>query len=289
MSPTAKPIRQTRLNILNAAALLILISGLLVSFFILSSSWIKYTLMATAVICGLVYLATRRRPRIRRVVRNTLVPVMIFALCFASVEVYLFWNAGYPPTYSADPKATLTTQSMLNASVVELVQKIEQSPAFSLLKLEHSDKIKFYQMSLDAWRSGSIRVDFVTEDGTYLFQFSSSNGNQYRLSILPHRGPLINYKSADAAAQTLIQIDSLGLNWYYNQAIAIAENRTADLPTIDSLTVNLAVGDEGLSVQVIGYQVTVNESGGVNGHGVLISSFEPNGDLRYMSEPGQNT
>lgn len=282
-SPTTKPINTTHANILNTAVSLTLVFGLLASFFLLTPSWIKYILITIAIISGLVYVVGRRRPRVKRVVIKALVAVMIFALCFASVEAYLFSNAGYPPTYSTDPKASLTRESMLNASVVDMVQKIEQSPAFNLLKLEHGDRIRFYQMSLDTWRGGSIRVDFVTEDGTYLFQFTSSNGYQYRLSVFPHRGSLINYKPADATAQTLRQIDSLGLNWYYNQAIAVAENRTANLPTIDSLTVNLAVGDEGLSIQVIGYHVTVSESGGISGHGVLISSFKPNGELQHIT------
>ena len=283
---TTKPANATKANILYTAVSLIAVFGLFASFFLLASSWIKDVLITTAIIGGLVYVVGRRRPRIKRGVIKALVPVMIFALCLTSVQVYLFWNAGYPPTYStADHKITLTRDSMLNSSVVEIVQEIEKSPTFSLLKLLYGDNIRFDQLFMDSYKTGSIRVDFVSEDGKYYYQFSSSDGNQYHLSVSPHKGLLFVDDSANQTTQAIEQIDALGFNWYYNQAILIAENRTSNRPTLDTVNVNVVRGDDGLSVQVIGYQVTVSESGGINGQGVLISSFKPNGELNWMTNP----
>lgn len=284
-APTTKPINAAKANILYTAVSLIVVFGLLASFFLLATSWIKSVIITIAIICGLVYIVGRRRPRIKQAVIKALVPVMIFALCLTSVQGYLFWNAGYPPTYSSvDGKASLTRESMLNSSVVGIVQDIEHSPTFSLLKLMYGDDIRFYQMYLESsLPGGSIRVDFLSGDSKYFFEFSSSDGNQYHLYVSPHNRLLFadDYNST----QALQQIDSLGLSWFYNQAITLAENKTANLPTINVVDVNVVQGDNGYFVQVIGYHETVSKSGGINGEGVLVSSFRSNGELRYLTIP----
>jgi ABC-type multidrug transport system fused ATPase/permease subunit len=285
-SPTTKPINTTRANILNSAVSLTLVFGLLASFFLLTSSWIQEVLITIAIISGLVYVLGRRRPRIKRAVIKALIPVMIFALCFTGVEVCLFWNASYPPTYSAaDPKISLTLGSMLNSSVVEIVQKIEQTQAFNLLKLEYGDRIRFSQMSMDSWQGGEIQVTFVSENGRYQFQFDSSDGSQYRVHVYSHNTPFFNAygPSNTTIVQSLEQIDSLGLSQFYNKAVANAENKTASLPAVNSVTIALTPGDNGLTVQVIGYHVEFSESGGMTVDNVFHSSFRPNAELQYMN------
>jgi hypothetical protein len=281
---TTKPANRARANILNTAVSLFLVFGLFTSFFLLASSLLKDALITIVIICGLVYVFGRRRPGIKRAVIKALVPVMIFALCFTGVEVCLFQYAGYPPTaYATDPKTSLTRESMLNASVVEIVQGIEQTPAFNLLKLQYGDKIWFNQMSLDSWQGGEITVTFISEDGPYRFQFVSSDGNQYRAHTYSSGlGVFSEYESISLTARSLEQIDSLGLRQFYNTALAVAENKTESLPTVDSVTIVLTPGDNGLSVQVIGRHVTVSESGVMAVDDVLYSSFRPNAELQYM-------
>jgi len=281
---TTRPISTTRANIQNTAITLTLIFGLLASFFVLPSSWIKEVLITIVIICGLVYVLGRRQPKIKRSVIKALVPVMIFALCFTGVEFCLFQYAGYPPTYTSDPKASLTRESMLNASVVDIVQKLEQSPAFSLLKLEYGDGIRFYQMFIDSWKGGSIRVDFISEDTKHVYQFSSNNGDQYHLWVSQSGDsfPSSHYRLTGVSMQSLQQIDTIGLDGFYDQAIAIAQNKTANLPTIDALHMNLAYnGEKGLAVQVIGYHVATSENGSMTVDEVLVSSFRPNAELQY--------
>ena len=97
------------------------------------------------------------------------------------------------------------------------------------------------------------------------------------------------YPSNQTADMALKRIDALGLNWFYNQALEIAQNRTANLPTIDSVDITITFGGagsyQGLTLQLIGYHQTILPNGGISGDGVLISEFEPNGTLLYMSKP----
>jgi hypothetical protein len=258
---------------------------LLASFFLLASSWIKGVFTTIALICGLVYIIGRHRPRIKRSVIKALVPVMIFALCFTGVEVCLFWNADYPPTYApTDPKASLTMESMLNCSVAEIVKEIEHTPAFSLLKIEHGDGIKFSQMSLDSYQGGLIQVTFVSKDDHYQLKFETSDGSQYRVYVSSTSVPVFNrYGSSNTAIDSLEQIDALGLSQFYNEAVANAMNKTVSLPTVNSVAIALTPGENGLAVHVSGYHVEFSNSGGIIVDSVLDSSFRPNAELQYMS------
>jgi hypothetical protein len=80
------------------------------------------------------------RGRLKTTLKYFILFVLIFGIAFGSFESYVFWNAGYPPTYSpSKPKVTVSMQTMVNASLTEIVHGIEQSSAFSLLKLEHQE------------------------------------------------------------------------------------------------------------------------------------------------------
>ncbi|HSV49209.1 MAG TPA: hypothetical protein VLH35_02750 [Candidatus Acidoferrales bacterium] len=281
------------INSLNAVSSLIIAIGALCAFAVLHPSWIKNYVLLIAIIAGLAYLVAHRRPRARRIIKNMLVPVMIFTLCFTAVEVFMFWNAGYPATFSpSEPNVTLSMQGLLNASVVDIVKGIEESATFNLLKFEHGNDIMFESMILtpagNGNKGGYISVDFNSKKSEQYIHFYSGNGHQYSLQVSPDERQIIHYTSIQEIEHSLRQIDSLGLSWFYNQAIKIAENRTANVPTVDSLTVNLvfqdtSTGYEGLIVQIIGYHQTTD----TNWENVLISAFQPDGELIYMTKPRQ--
>ncbi len=283
-------------NSLNTAFSLIIVIGSLCAFAVLSPSWIKNLILLIAILAGLAYIVARRRPRVRRIIKNMLVPIMIFTLCLTAVQLFLFWNAGYPATYSpAEPDVTLSMQGLLNASAVKIVQRIETSATFALLKLEYGNDITFESMTLTPESNGNggyVRVDFSTRENDVYVQFYSGNGHPYSLSVTPDNRQVMfqPYLSRQGIEQSLGEIDALGLNWFYNQAIATAQNRTANFPTIDSLTVNLTIGEasnnyEGIIVQIIGYHQTTDTNGGTPWEGVLISAFQPDGTLIYMTQP----
>ena len=65
------------------------------------------------------------------------VAVLIFAISFTAVEINLFSNAGYPPTYSASqPGITISKSNILNISLSQLVQDIENTPTYKVLTLQ---------------------------------------------------------------------------------------------------------------------------------------------------------
>jgi len=269
--PTTKPTKRPLAFSLNEAATVIIVLGATIPFVLLSNSWIKNWLVTLTFLLGLAYMIMRRHNYTgRRSLKKALVALMAFALCFTIVEVSLFYNAGYPAIYSsATPENILTKESMLNVSTTEILEEIQQSPAFSLLKLEHSGQIKFESLTLSTWQN-AVRANFCSEDGKQSFQFSSQDGSQYHLSVLSNSGynKGIQLEEAEQASK---QIDTIGLVTFYNK---IRANST--IPSLETLTINLVVRStstyDGLIVQIAGY----HQQGEI---ATVISSFQPNGEL----------
>ena len=275
-----------------------MVIGVSYSFLGLSDSWIKTSLIAITLVTGALWLVSHRKVRrVGSALKFTLALVMIFSISFTAVEGYLLWNAGYPATYTpTQPTVTLNLQKMLNASIEQIVQSAEDSQTFALLKLEYGSNLMFESMNLSPssgyLRSGGyISVDFASSSGNRYFHCYSADGHQYIIQVTTYNSELISQQSSQQTVDmALKQIDALGLNWFYNQALEIAQNRTTNLPSVDSVVVTLAFGEgfggyQGLSLQLTGFHQTVQPNGSINGDGVLISEFQPNGTLIYMSNP----
>jgi hypothetical protein len=221
---------------------------------------------------------------------------MVFALCFSAFEGYLFWNSGYPPTYSqSNPDWTLSMTSLANLSVTELVHSVEASPTFGLLELEHGS-LAFDSMSLLPARGeggGYIEVNFFSATDHTYFHFYSSNGHPFIMQQMTYTGRrMAELSIGEPVATSLSKIDALGFNTFYRQALQLAQNRTSSLPGIDSLSIAIAYAQStnvygGLTVQLIGSHEIPYPQDGVQGHGVLISEFLPDGTLIYMSQPSE--
>ena len=231
---------QTVANTIGVFSPAIIVIGIFCWFAILSDSWIPQAALIGSSAIFMAYVLSRKHFRLRRTIRNIWTIAMICVIVFTAVETYMFWNAGYPPTYSvADPKTTLTQQSMLDASVLDIVQDIEQSPTFSLLKMEHGE-FEFHSMTFTPSDVGGyLEVNFFCEKDSTYAHFFSGNGNQYRLSAWYSDINFFNGQSIDLAQQSLRQIDKVGLGGFYDQAIELANNKTETLSLIDTLDINV--------------------------------------------------
>jgi hypothetical protein len=88
------------------------------------------------------------------------------------------------------------------------------------------------------------------------------------------------HPQALTAKEAFAQIDALGLQWFYNRALEIAQNRTGGVPKIDALSFTMTYESNG------NYEgITLLLIGSLNGGSTLIADFEPNGTLIYMSQP----
>jgi len=297
-APSRTRSSKARSIFLNITVGFLAIVGLSCAVFSLSDSWIRSSLIAISLGAGVLLLLSGGK--LRSALKIALIAVMVFTIGFTAVEGYLLWNGGYPATYTpTQPTVTLTLQKMLNTSVEPIVQSLEDSQTFALLKLEYGSNLTFESLNLspsNGWLIGGyISIDFASSSSNRDFHCYSADGHQYIIQVTNYNGELISQQPSQRTIDmALKQIDALGLNWFYNQAVEIAQNRTLNLPSIDSVAVTLNFGEgpasgsyQGLTLQLVGYHQTVQPNGSIYGDGVLISEFQPNGTLIYMSKPAE--
>ncbi len=272
-----------RLIIQNIIIALLTAAGLFCSLLLLTFSWVKIAAIILIFIPGAVWFFSHGR--LRRVFKYIIVGALIFAISFASFESYLLSNAGYPSTSNAQSAGTDSYIGLFNISLTRLIQGIENSPTYALLTIEHGktspESIKLDSSFFPEW----IEVDFYGESSnTYLAFMASTEGDQYHVQVGTYSGqPLFSLPYIQSSSQqAFAQIDAKGLQWYYNRAVELAQNRTAAPPKIDNVSLTITVEDriymsyEGITVQIIGsYQ----------GASTLICDFKPDGTLIYMSQP----
>ena len=276
--PNQKKTGRIRLILLNLFIVFLAIAGLL-SALILIDSWIKLVLLGSIVVGGLVWRFSRGK--VRKACKFFVVAVLVFSISFTAVEFNLISNAGYPAaSVSAEPNVTISYPSMLNISLTQLIQGIETSPTYSLLATEYG-KTNPETIKLDAGL-GWIQVDFYGKGSNTILGFFTSSGDQYRVQVSSYSGQPFSLSYIQSSSkQAFAQIDALGLQWFFNSSLEIAQNRTGNTPKIDSLSLTMNFEDHGYTYQGI----TLLLVGSYHGPSTLIADFEPNGTLIYMSQP----
>lgn len=243
----------------------------------LGNSWLKILLIGVAVAAGLFVLVTKGKSK--RVSEFLVAGILIFVISFASVESYMLVNVGYPSTYAIDkPNVTLSFQGLLNGSLTQIVQNITQSSTFNLLKFEYSSNVTLryleFRTALGS-DGGYIRATFSFDNSNDLYNFISSDGRQYTVSRSTDESAMPPF-SREITQEMLSSIDCLGINWFYNQCVEVTQNRTTDLPSIDSLRLTITYDEftnyEGIKVTLSGYHQR-----GSSSENVFQGFFQPDG------------
>lgn len=264
---------------------LVVAAGLFFLLFILHISWMKILILSLTLGCGVTWFLSHGK--LKKALKFLVLSLLIFITCFAFLENHFFWNAGFPPTYDASkPEVTLSYPSILNVSLTELIQGVEETAAFKLFELEHFGvgETTFYSIELSTSPpEGIIRVEFYNDATSMSLRFSSSAGHQYiARTTLWSGSPSHWWSSQQQSSQALTQIDNLGLQWFYDRVSEIYQNRTGtalNATTLDVTTEWQEYNDySGMILQIIGGQRDGN-----NVHGIVFAAFQPDGTLLYLN------
>jgi len=248
---------------------------------IFNFSWIKAIGFVLLLFSGLILLVSQKlRWRMcQRVFKCMLVGALIFTISFSVFEGYLFYNAGYPPTFgSSQYDVALSYPNMLNASMAEIVQSVKNTHAFKLLMLEHPGEVSVERI---IFNRDSLEVLLYSESSNLGFMFRASHGNPYRVSIISGHSSLylrhLKY-ILQTSDENLQQIDRLGLQWYYDCAIKTYQNETGIIPEINNLTLQINIdnmsGSAGMMIFMHGSYIYEN-----NSQYAFTAYFYPNGTL----------
>jgi energy-coupling factor transporter transmembrane protein EcfT len=260
--------------------------GLFSAVVFLSNSWIKLLVIGLILVSCIFWVVSHGL--IRKIFKYTILALMIFAVSFAAFEGYVLWNAGYPPTFEPHAQGvTISYSNILNASLTQIIQSIEDSPTFGFIMLEHPSKVTIETISLETnfvSYGGSINVLFYQPSSHLDFRFYASGGYHYHATISTYGGTPLSqmYPQQQADLDSLKQIDTLGLNSFYNTALEAYQNKTGAAPTINSLSISIQWEQQG-SYQGMTMLLTGGFESNNLGHGVFFADFQPNGTLLYIN------
>jgi len=275
----------------NVLVVVLITVGLFSMFFITRDnniSWIKLLTIGLLGVGGVIWLVStcllRRTVKFWRAVKYMMVIVSIFALSFSAFEGYMFQNAGHPPIFGdSQSDNTLGHSGILNASLIEIVQDNKNTPTFGLLRLKHSGKVSITYTSL---RDNSVEVRFSI--GSACYSFKSSNGEPYHVKYVPTlKLPTVKnqiYPLLQTPDDALQQIDSLGLQWFYDRTIEAYQKQAGTTPEINEWEIAFRYGGrswssgdyQGFSLEMSGSYKNEHE-----GRTVFSANFQPDGTLNY--------
>jgi hypothetical protein len=273
----------------NLLMVVMTVVGLFSALMFLSNSWVKIVIIGLIVVMSIVWLVSHGL--LRRTLKYTLFVVMIFSICFSAFEGYLFWNAGYPPTFGTpQPDVTLSYQNILNASLTEVVQSAKNTLTYKLFMLEHPGKAGIQTVTLDTtlFRGGRIEVEFNSFSSSWVdsIRFTAVDGRSYHTTVTSvtlaklYSSPL--YYQPQTQEEAIQQIDNLGLQWYYDRAVEAYKNKIGAAPEINSLKISFQCEDYndyfGSTLLMIGSYENNNR-----GNGVFFANFQPDGTLNYFN------
>ncbi|MDG6222341.1 MAG: hypothetical protein QCH99_03670 [Candidatus Bathyarchaeota archaeon] len=258
--------------------------GLFYSVVLLSNTWIKWVVIGLALVCAAVWLIVHGR--LKLIVKYFIVGLLVFGICFGSVEGHILENAGFAPEFEPITEGVLLSQSnILNVSVLQILGGVKNSPGYGLISLEHPGEITFESMSFDTiYPKGRIDVDFYQRSSNLGFHFTASNGNSYHARVMEWRNlPLSQtFAQKQSAEHSLKQIDALGLNWFYSVAVDEYQNQTGTTPRIDAIQISIQWESyqdyQGLTLLIMAIKIDNSD-----GHGMFYANFQPDGTLLYLN------
>jgi hypothetical protein len=256
----------------------------LVSMVLLNFSWISAVVQGLLIFCLIVWIVSikLRRRTCQRVFKYLLIGALICIIVFAASEQYMFRTAGHPPTFNpSQPDITISRSTILDTSIVELMQGITNTSAFSLLSLEYPGEnvLKCIELNTHSFgiNGGYVIVRFH-HSTTFDSSFSSYLGRPYEVHARPWNLVFPAYVQQQTVNESLQQIDDLGLKWFYDRTLEEHQNKTGSAPEITDIRVFITWNDyetyQGLTLSMSCFYEN-NESRPAS----FTSIFQPNGTL----------
>jgi hypothetical protein len=247
--------------------------------FVISDSWIKMALIVTAVLGCMIALAAKGK--FRSIMKYSVVSLMIFCLCFTVYESITFSAVSGEPVLLRT--TDLTMDRMGNLSLSTILDSIENGQVGSLLKLEHHELGTLRLIDIRLAKEGHVTIYYSTKNANQSVDLYSSDGYQFGLRVHDDYSDYPNLTEQDVRT-SIDQIDALSLQWFYNQALQIAQNRTSTLHAIDTVVFQLNY-DRNRSELTLSVSCHYSTPGSNYYPTVVAAAFTPNGTMINMSDP----
>jgi hypothetical protein len=251
-------------------------------------STLQVVLIVLALTLGVLWFISNRRvyTGVTKVLRYCLIFILAFIVVFSGVQFYVFGTSGYPPTLATRD----TYPHVVNTSLTQILQNVEQSENFRLLQFTHFGTLTFERLELHMYNSSWLMWTFHTRDTNSRITIGNSAGHPYYTgvdtllsSLFPRQALPTRDFSLQTVRESFGQIDTLGLNWFKNYAINYYENHTGAKPEIAALNVDVGFsntnGYEGLTILVSARSLSQDFRGTPVYPGIFEAEFQSNGNL----------
>jgi hypothetical protein len=251
--------------------------------FITQPSTLAYILIGITgaiVISLIVFQRISSQKALAKLLKYSYIGIAVFVLVFASLGLYLVSFAG-----PIVPQ--VNNSNILDASVTQYLQTLEQSTSFRFLQAEHFGTLTFEELSIVSGYSnapGGLQWTFNVGDVNKKMDIGQSGGEPYFYDLLPQNSPLPqNYPSNQQIVNSFKQIDSLGLHWFYDQAVGEYQNATGSKATIAVLTFDIGFDNvdnyRGITLSMMTQKEGLDNFGNHVYPGIFEVEFQPDGTI----------
>jgi hypothetical protein len=263
-----------------------IIASFLIALLYLNNSWIKIVILGLIVVSSVVWFVSRGL--LRRVFKYVVVGVLIFALSFSAFEGYMFRHStSYPPTFDSQPGVTLSYPNILNVSLTEIVHDVKNTHDFKIFTSKYPNEFLISHITLSTITAGgSIYITFYQEPTHVFLSFNAGGGGPYHVNGGSSGDMMFWSKFTQSQEQDAVlkQMDTLGLQWYYDRAVEAYQNKTGIDSEVDELTITIFATHPSYpetQIQITG----LHKEDGQNSRFAFNAFFQPNGTLDYISTP----
>jgi hypothetical protein len=273
--------RKLKMQILNVIVVLLgsfFIGQLLINQFSTLSIILVAVLSAVLIVSLVFGLKKHKRAKLFGIIA---IVFTVFTMVFSALGFYF-------THFSGPVVPQVSYPNTLNTPLTTHLQTLQQSAGFQFLEAEHFGTVTFTALTIHSTFSnapqGGIDWDFYAKDTNSRLMVGQSSGKPYNYIAMGYvKGqPLPGYyPSGEQTTEAFSKFDSLGLHWFYDQAVSEYHKATGYDANATALTLEIIYDDagdySGLVLVITGTIESHDNFGNKVYPMVFKYEFEPNG------------
>ena len=211
-----------------------------------------------------------------------------------TVAVIVFGAVGYFSQFYGPTVPQVGDSNILNTPLTSHLQTLQQSAGYQFINAAHFGTLTFEDLTMHSTFSnapqGGVDWNFHAGDTKSRLMIGQTSGKPYYYSSTSYsKGhPLPDYYPSDEqTTKVFSQIDSLGLNWFYEQAVSQYQNATGNKPASTALTLYVGYdsveGYSGIVLSITGKRESLDNYGAKVYPLIFEVEFQPNGTIIHAT------
>jgi hypothetical protein len=251
-------------------------------------SSLQTVLVLTLASFGIFLFVSNRKHNIRasKLLRKCTIFLLAFIILFSGAQFFVFLTSGYPSTNVPQ----FSYSNVVNISLTQYLQNVEQSQNFRLLQENHFGTANFERLELHAYSEGWLDWTFRCTDtnskatiGNLAERPYYTSADNMVQSLFPKQALTSKDYTLQSTAETFQQIDQIGLSYFQNQALVTYRNQPGTKLDVAALNIYIGFDDtggyQGLTIVFQARGLDHDSRGTPVYPGLFEAEFKPDGTL----------